>query len=71
MDYIDDQRQRELVDPDLAEQAEARRADMQAEARLRIEELAEARRRARRQAKEDVSDDSDDDDYDVEVVYAE
>ena len=59
MDYIDDQRQRELVDPDLAEQAEARRADMQAEARLRIEELAEARRRARRQAKEDVSDDSD------------
>ena len=71
MDYIDDQRQRELVDPDLAEQAEARRADMQAEARLRIEELAEARRRARKQAKEDVSDDNDDDDYDVEVVYAE
>lgn len=70
MDYIDDQRQRELVDPDLAEQAEARRADMQAEARLRIEELAEARRRARKQAKEDVSDDNDDD-YDVEVVYAE
>lgn len=71
MDYIDDQRQRELVDPDLAEQAEARRADMQAEARLRIEELAEARRRARKAAKEDVSDDNDDDDYDVEVVYAE
>lgn len=70
MDYIDDQRQRELVDPDLAEQAEARRADMQAEARLRIEELAEARRRARKAAKEDVSDDNDDD-YDVEVVYAE
>lgn len=71
MDYIDDQRQRELVDPDLAEQAEARRADMQAEARLRIEELAEARRRARKAAKENVSDDNDDDDYDVEVVYAE
>ena len=60
-----------MADPDLAEQAEARRADMQAEARQRIEELAEARKRARVQAKQKNPDDHDDDDYDVEVVYAE
>ncbi len=72
MDYIDDQRQQEVVDPDLAEQSEARRAEMQSEARNRIEELAEARKQARKKAKEeDIEDDSDDDDYDVEVVYAE
>jgi GTP-binding protein len=71
MDHIDEQRQQELADPDLAEQAEARRADMQAEARQRIEELAEARKRARVQAKQENPDDHDDDDYDVEVVYAE
>ena len=70
MDHIDELRQQELVDPDLAEQAEARRAEMQAEARNRIEELAEARKQSRRKAKEETIDD-DDDDYDVEVVYAE
>ena len=70
MDYIDDQRQRELIDPELAELAEARRAEMQAEARSRIEQLAEARKLARKKAKEQDSED-DDDDYDVEVVYAE
>ena len=70
MDYIDDQRQRELIDPELAELAEARRAEMQAEARSRIEQLAEARKQARKKAKEQDSDD-DDDDYDVDVVYAE
>lgn len=70
MDYIDDQRQRELIDPELAELAEARRAEMQAEARSRIEQLAEARKQARKKAKEQDSED-DDDDYDVEVVYAE
>ena len=71
MDHIDEQRQQELADADLAEQAEARRADMQAEARQRIEELAEARKRARVEAKQEKTDDHDDDDYDVEVVYAE
>lgn len=67
MDHIDEQRQQELVDPTLAEQAEARRAEMQAEARSRIEQLAEARK----QAKDENIEDDDDDDYDVEVVYAE
>ncbi|MDA9598945.1 GTPase ObgE [bacterium] len=70
MDYIDEQRQQEAVDSDLAEQAEARRAEMQAEARNRIEELAEARKQARKKViEEDIEDDEDD--YDVEVVYAE
>ena len=72
MDYIDDQRQREAADPELAEHAEARRMEMQAQARLRIEELADARKNARKQAKAEEQDiDNDDDDYDVEVVYAE
>ena len=70
MDHIDEQRQQESVDPELAEQAEERRAEMQAEARSRIEQLAEARKQARKKAKQQDSDDEDDD-YDVEVVYAE
>jgi GTP-binding protein len=71
MDYIDDQRQREAADPELAEQAEARRLEMQSEARRRIEELAETRKNARKQAVAEEQDIDDDDDYDVEVVYAE
>ena len=72
MDYIDDHRQRELVDPNLAELAEARRTEIQAEARDRIEGLAETRRTARQQSQlDDDSDDDDHDDNDVEVVYAE
>ena len=71
MDYIDDQRQREAADPELAEQAEARRMEMQSEARRRIEELAETRKNARKQAVAEEQDIDDDDDYDVEVVYAE
>ena len=71
MDYIDDQRQREAADPELAEQAEGRRMEMQAEARRRIEELAETRKNARKQAMAEEQDIDDDDDYDVEVVYAE
>jgi GTP-binding protein len=71
MDYIDDQRQREAADTELAEQAEARRMEMQAEARRRIEELAETRKNARKQPVAEEQDIDDDDDYDVEVVYAE
>lgn len=72
MDYIDDHRQRELVDPNLAELAEARRTEIQAEARDRIDGLAETRRTARQQSRlDDHSDDDDNDDNDVEVVYAE
>ena len=68
MDYIDDHRQQEVADPELSEIADQRRTVIQAEARDRIEGLAQTRRLAREQSK---IDDSDDDDHDVEVVYAE
>ena len=66
MDYIDDQRQREGADPTLTELADERRTIIQAEARDRIDDLAETRRHAREQSQAD-----DDDDHDVDVVYAE
>ncbi len=71
MDYIDDHRQQELADPNLAELAEARRTTIQTEARDRIDGLAETRRVARQQPPLDDLNDDDDDDDDVEVVYAE
>jgi GTP-binding protein len=73
MDYIDDHRQRENADPELAVAAEVLRAEMQAEARNRIEELAEVRKNARKQEQVEAeeNEDDDDDDYDVEVVYSE
>jgi hypothetical protein len=43
--------------------------EIQAEARDRIQELADNRRNARKQVTEDT--DEDDDDHDVDVVYAE
>ena len=67
MDYIDGVRDSEKADPDSALAEEKRRETMQAEARQRIEELADARRQSRQQQQDD--DDFDDDDYDVEVVY--
>ena len=67
MDYIDEARQLEEAEPELLEEAEQRRLTIQAEARDRIENLADARRRARQQG----SDDDNDDDHDVEIVYAE
>jgi GTP-binding protein len=68
MDYIDELRDREQADPELAVAEDARREKMQAEARQRIDELAQARRLSRQQ-KQDKDDDSDD--YDIDVVYAE
>ena len=71
MDHIDALRDRERADTELAVAEDARRLQMQAEARQRIEELAQARRQARRQKQDDDNDDFDDDDYDVDVVYVE
>ena len=68
MDYIDEHRQQEEADPELTELADERRAVIQAEARERIEGLAQARRQSRQQPQEN---DDEDDDHDVEVVYAE
>jgi GTP-binding protein len=69
MAHIDELRDREGADPELVVAEDTRRAQMQAEARQRIEELASVRRSARQQSA--VDDDQDDDDCDVEVVYAE
>ena len=79
MDYIDGHRDRENIDPTLAVAVEERRQQIQAEARERIEGLAEARRLARlggediegAEFDEAFEDEDDDDDNDVEVVYAE
>ena len=68
MDYIDEHRQQEEADPELTELANERRAVIQAEARERIEGLAQARRQSCQQPQEN---DDEDDDHDVEVVYAE
>ena len=70
MDYIDDHRQREGEDPALIELADERRTIIQAEARDRIDDLAQTRRHAREQSQVN-DDDDDDDDHDVDVVYAE
>jgi len=70
MDHIDELRAREQADPELVVAEDTRRVQMQLEARQRIDDLAEARRRARLKKPED-DDDFDDDDFDVEVVYAE
>jgi GTP-binding protein len=77
MDYIDGHRDRENIDPTLAVAVEERRQQIQAEARERIEGLADARRLARlggeqiEGAEFDEEFEDDDDDDDVEVVYAE
>ena len=55
MDYIDDHRQREGADPALIELADERRTIIQAEARDRIDDLAQTRRHAREQSQ--VNDD--------------
>ena len=70
MDYIDDHRQREGADPALIELADERRTIIQAEARDRIDDLAQTRRHAREQSQVN-DDDDDDDDHDVDVIYAE
>ena len=70
MDYIDGHREEEKADPELAEQAEGRRLEIQAQARDRIQQLADNRRSARKTVVSD-GDDEDDDDRDMEVVYAE
>lgn len=69
MAMVEEFAQREHEDPELAEQERAIQAQMQEEARERIQALAEARRLARKAGLEDDDDDWDDDDYDVEVFY--
>ncbi len=66
MEYLEERRQAEEASPEVAEQEEQSRLQMQKEARVRIDELREARRAQRKASRED-----DDDDDDVEVVYTE
>ena len=72
MEYLEELRQREQADPEVAEAEREMQFRMQDEARERIAEL---RARHRREAQEGVEegaqddDDFDDDDYDVEVEY--
>jgi GTP-binding protein len=62
-------RNRELAEnPELAEEDEDLRAQVETEARDRIE-LLSSRRKAARAAARAAGEDDDDDDYDVEVIY--
>ncbi len=65
MILLEQQREAELADPDIATAEAEQQAMMQQEARERIAEL-----RALRKAAVADDDDEDDDDYDVEVEYA-
>lgn len=69
MAYLEDIREQEEHDPELAQREQETQSQMQEESRLRIQELAAARRAARLQRQSDDDDDWDDDDYDVEVFY--
>ena len=64
MILLEEQREAELADPELAEAEAEQQSRMQREARERIAEL-----RSRRRA-DTTDDEDDDDDYDVEVEYA-
>ena len=67
MSYLEELREREAADPELAEADVRRQQRMQEEARQRIEELRSQRRRGPEVEEED--DDWDDDEYDVDVEY--
>jgi GTP-binding protein len=71
MTHIENCKEQELLDPELAAEEAEIQSRMQEESRLRIQELAELRRAKHLQKLADGGDDDDwdEDDYDVEVVY--
>ena len=70
MVYLEERRDAELADPELAEAERQMQYAMQDEARQRVEEYrARMRQRSRGEGGDD-DDDFDDDDFDVEVEYA-
>ncbi|MFC6634550.1 Obg family GTPase CgtA [Microbulbifer taiwanensis] len=69
MDYLEERREEEIANPDLAEVELESQRQMQREARERIDELREAQRARRRAAKADEDEDWDDDDHDVDIEY--
>ena len=72
LEVIEEAKAQESEDPEVAQAEIDSQLAMQAEARERIQALADARRAARKAAKEAGNEDDfdDDDDGDVEVVYA-
>ena len=70
MDYLEERKEAEEADPELAAAELESQRQMQQEARGRIEELRQAQRGKRRGAKADEDeDDWDDDDHDVDIEY--
>jgi len=70
MQYLEERRELESQDPELAESERVIQSQMQEEARQRIESLrSQHREEARAARSESEDDDFDDDDYDVEVEY--
>ncbi|SEA48235.1 Obg family GTPase CgtA [Microbulbifer marinus] len=71
MDYLEERKEEEAADPELAEAELESQRQMQREARERIDELREAQRAKRRAAKglADEDEDWDDDDHDVDIEY--
>lgn len=69
MNAIEERRLQELEDPDYAAEQEALRAQLEQEARERVQ-LLKAQARLERLARDsDDDDDDDDDDHDVEIIY--
>lgn len=69
MSYIEEARDAELNDPEVAEAEKQAQDEMQEEARERIEALRAKHRAERLAAKSGDDDDFDEDDFDVEVEY--
>ena len=70
MDYLEERKEAEEADPELAAAELESQRQMQQEARGRIEELRQAQRGKRRGAMADEDeDDWDDDDHDVDIEY--
>lgn len=70
MVWLEERRDRLAEDPELAEEDEELRAQVEEEARERIEMLSNKRRKDRLGKTDEDDDDEDDDDHDVELVYS-
>jgi GTPase len=69
MSYLEERREMEAADPELAQQELELQARMQEEARQRIAELRARRRAGPAEEEQQDDDDWDEDDYDVDVEY--
>lgn len=69
MSYLEERREMEAANPELAQEELELQARMQEEARQRIADLRKQRRAAPADEESDEDDDWDEDDYDVDVEY--